>query len=56
MNVDIPNDIAEQIKKIISSNRLEWLQYESVQDFVVDAVKRRMNELVWGPANERRSS
>ncbi len=56
MRVDIPDELVEQIEKIISSSKLEWLQYESVQDFVIDAVKRRASELTWGPANERRSS
>lgn len=56
MKVDIPGELVELIEKIASSHKFDWLQYEEVQDFVVDAVKRRIDELACGPDYERRRS
>ncbi|MDQ1280002.1 MAG: hypothetical protein QG670_1264 [Thermoproteota archaeon] len=56
MNVDIPEELVELIKNIVSSNKFDWLQHKDVQGFVVDAVKRRISELTWGPGYERQQS
>jgi len=56
MKVDIPDELIGLVEKIILSNKFDWLQYENVQDFVVDAVKRRIDELIWGASYERRQS
>ena len=54
--MEIPDELAKTISEILLSGRFGWLQCDSVQDFVVDAVTRRTNELVWGPAYERQRS
>ena len=56
MKTDIPEELVELIEKIVSSNKFDWLQYEGVQGFAVDAVKRRIDELGWRPGYERRRS
>ena len=45
MKVDVPEEHVELIENIVSSNKFDWLRYEGVQAFVVDAVKRRIDEL-----------
>ena len=56
MKVEIPDELVKTINEIILSDKFGWLQCDNVQNFVVDAVKRRTDELIWGPAYERQRS
>jgi protein involved in temperature-dependent protein secretion len=57
LKVELPDELVREVEtRILSSGHFDWLPYATVNDFVVDAVKARIQELIWGPGFDRRQS
>ena len=57
MKVEVPDELVREVEtRILRSGHFDWLPHATVADFVVDAVKARIQELIWGPGFDRRRS
>jgi len=56
LKVEIPDEVVEEVERILSSHKFDWLKLRDVEEFVVDAVKRRVSEIIWGRGFERSRS
>ena len=54
--MELPEEIVKEVEKILLSNKFLWLNLGNIEDFVIDAVKHRVSELLWGKGFERSRS